>query len=71
MPLMACQSSLVVPVAPRPDSALLQPCERPRGVDPKASDNDIALAWLDAVQKYLACERKQEDLAKFVKGLQP
>jgi hypothetical protein len=71
MPLMACQSSSVVPVAPRPDSALLQPCERPKAVDPAASDNDIALAWLDAVQKYLACERKHEDLAKFVAGTHP
>lgn len=71
MPLMACQSSSVVPVAPRPDSALLQPCERPRGADPAMSDNDIALAWIDAVQKFLACERKQEDLAKFVTWMHP
>jgi hypothetical protein len=66
--LTACSSSLV-PVAPKPDASLMQPCERPKGVDINATDNEIALAWLDAVEKYLLCERKQEDLAKFVKGM--
>lgn len=58
-------------MAPRPDPTLLAACERPKGVDVNATDNEIALAWLDAVEKYLLCERKQEDLAKFVKGAAP
>ncbi len=66
-PLTASCSSLV-PVAPRPDPSLIQPCERPKGVDVNATDNEIALAWIDAVEKYLLCERKQQDLAKFVTG---
>lgn len=63
---MACETRWV-PVAAKPDSALLQPCERPKGVDVNATDKDIALAWLDAVQRYLECERRQADLAKFVR----
>jgi hypothetical protein len=33
-----------------------------------ATDNDIALALVDAVQRYLECEARHKALADFVKG---
>lgn len=60
----------MIAVAPKPDSSLLLPCQRPLALPASASDSDIANAWVDAVQKYLLCERKQADLSAWIKGLQ-
>ena len=68
MPLAACASFSPILLSRQPDASLLLPCERPQSVDPQASDNEIAAAWLDAVEKYLKCERRHADLAAFVRG---
>ena len=52
----------------QPDPSLMQPCERPQVPPVNPSDTDIALAWQDAVDKFLACERRHADLITFVKG---
>ena len=57
-----------VPVDRQPDPSLLQPCTRPVPPPANATDNDIALALVDAVQRYLECEARQKALADFVKG---
>lgn len=57
-----------VPVDRQPDPSLLQPCTRPVPPPAKATDNDIALALVDAVQRYLECEARQRALAEFIKG---
>lgn len=66
--LGACASSSAVPVQRSPDASLLLPCERPQATGVNPTDNEVALAWLDAVQKYLACERRHADLVRFVGG---
>lgn len=66
--LLACSSSSTVLVDRQPDASLLLPCERPARPADKPTDTDVALAWMDAVQKYLACEARHAALAAFVKG---
>ncbi len=67
--LQACSSfSAPIPVDRQPDASLLLPCSRPESPPDKPTDTDVALAWLDAVQKYLACEAKHSALATSVKG---
>ena len=57
-----------VPVDRQPDPSLLLACTRPVPPPANATDNDIALALVDAVQRYLECEARQKALADFVKG---
>ena len=52
----------------QPDASLLLSCERPSPPPAKPTDNDVALGWIDAVQKYLACEARHNALVTFVKG---
>lgn len=52
----------------QPDASLLLPCVRPIAPPANPTDNDVALGWIDAVQKYLACEATHDELVKFVKG---
>lgn len=52
----------------QPDASLLLPCVRPVAPPTNPTDNDVALGWIDAVQKYLACEARFNELATFVKG---
>ena len=59
--------SVPVPTPRSPDPSLLQPCERPQPTGDLPSDNEIAVAWLDAVEKYLACEARHDALVKFEK----
>jgi hypothetical protein len=51
----------------QPDASLLLPCEWPKAPPLNPTDTDVALAWQDAVDKFLACARRQQDLATFVK----
>jgi hypothetical protein len=60
-----------VPVDRQPDASLLLPCERPKPPPQNPTDTDIALSWQDAVDKYLACERRHGDLVTFVKAGTP
>jgi hypothetical protein len=55
-----------VPVDRQPDASLLQPCTRPAPPPPNASDNDIALGYVDAVQRFLECEARYRCLVEFV-----
>ena len=66
--LLAGCATRSVPVDRQPDPSLLQPCTRPQPPPANASDNDIALALIDAVQRYLECEARQKALADFIKG---
>lgn len=52
----------------QPDSSLLLSCERPLPPPAKPTDNDVALGWIDAVQKFLACDARHAALATFVRG---
>lgn len=65
---MGCEHYSPVPVDRQPDASLLLPCERPVSPPEKPSNKDVGLGWLDAVQKYLACEAKHQALVNFVKG---
>lgn len=67
-PLQACSSYSPLPVDRQPDASLLLPCDRPRPPPNSPTDTDVALGYLDAVQKYLNCEAKHGALAAFVKG---
>jgi len=68
-PLQACSSSFSPLLIDRqPDASLLLPCDRPKPPPNSATDTDVALGYLDAVQKYLNCEAKHGALAAFVKG---
>lgn len=68
-PLQACSSfSVPVPVDRQPDASLLLPCDRPQPPPSSPTDTDVALGYLDAVQKYLNCEARHAALAAFVKG---
>ena len=67
--LTACGRSLVA--VPRlPDPSLLEPCSDPLLLDDPetASDNEIAAERLRVAAAYLACKRRQQDLAAFVRG---
>ncbi len=55
----------------QPDASLLLSCERPAPPPAKPTDNDVAMGWIDAVQKYLACEARHNALVLFVKGADP
>jgi len=66
--LPACSSFSSIPVDRQPDASLLLPCERPMRPADNPTDTDVALAWIDAVQKYLNCEARHAALASFVKG---
>lgn len=55
-----------VPVDRQPDASLLQPCVRPASPPANASDNDIALGYVDAVQRFLECEARYRCLIEFV-----
>ena len=52
----------------QPDSSLLLSCEPPAPPPEKPTDNDVALGWIDAVQKYLACDARHSALVEFVRG---
>lgn len=52
----------------QPDASLLLSCERPAPPPAKPTDNDVALGWIDAVQKFLACDARHAALVAFVKG---
>jgi len=68
-PLQACSSfSAPIPVDRQPDASLLLPCDRPKPPPDSPTDTDVALGYIDAVQKYLNCEAKHGALAAFVKG---
>lgn len=57
--------------APRlPDAGLMTPCVDPVLVDDPntATDNEVAGERIRVAEAYLACKRKQADLATFVKG---
>ena len=66
----ACASSSPVPLSRQPDPSLLLPCVDPLLVDDPdtASDNEIAAERLRVAAAYLACKRRQQDLAAFVRG---
>lgn len=66
--LQACGTSSPIPIDRQPDASLLLPCARPAQPAQNPTDTDVALAWMDAVQKYLNCEAKHGALAAFVKG---
>ena len=66
--LGACSGPSVIPVARMPDASLLLPCEPPASPAERPTDTGIALAWIDAVQKYLACAAQHDALAGFVRG---
>ena len=70
MLLAACENSSVVPVQRQPDASLLLPCQDPALVDDPdtARDNDIAAERIRVAEAYLACKRRQGDLAAFVAG---
>lgn len=55
----------------QPDASLLLSCERPAPPPAKPTDNDVALGWIDAVQKFLACDARHAALAAFVRGGEP
>jgi hypothetical protein len=55
--------------SPKPKDGLLAPCVRPAVIDRSATDTDIGLFIDDAVSKYLACERKHDDVVKWVQGV--
>jgi hypothetical protein len=55
-----------VPVDRQPGASLLQPCTRPTPPPDNASDNDIALGYVDAVQRFLECEARYRCLVEFV-----
>ena len=59
-----------VPVNRRPDPSLLLPCRDPVLIDDPetASDNDVAAERIRVAEAYLACKRRQADLAAFVSG---
>ena len=52
----------------QPDASLLLSCEWPSPPPTKPTDNDVALGWIDAVQKFLACDARHKALVAFVKG---
>jgi len=52
----------------QPDSSLLLSCEPPAVPPEKPTDNDVALGWIDAVQKFLACDARHAALVEFVRG---
>lgn len=52
----------------QPDASLLLSCERPAAPPEKPTDNDVAMGWIDAVQKFLACEARHAALVQFVRG---
>ena len=63
-----CAPSLMA-VNPTPNAALLLPCIPPRLTDPEtATDNDVALEMIELAKAYADCERRQADLAKWVRG---
>jgi len=66
--LPGCGQPSPILVDRRPDASLLLPCGRPESPPDRPTDTDVALAWLDAVAKYLACEARHDALAAFVKG---
>lgn len=66
--LMACGSFTPVPVDRQPDASLLLPCRPPKLPPQSYTDTDVALSFMDAHEKYLECEAKQNALAAFVKG---
>jgi hypothetical protein len=53
-----------------PDASLLLPCRDPQLVaDPDtATDNEVAAERIRVAEAYLACKRRQGDLATFVKA---
>ena len=51
----------------RPDASLLLPCVDPMLAADDATDNDIAAERIRVAQAYLACKRRQADLAAFVR----
>lgn len=59
-----------MPVSRHPDASLLLSCVDPVLVaDPdNATDNDIAAERLRVAEAYLACKRRHQDLATFVRG---
>lgn len=63
-----CSTSHPKLVDRQPDASLLLSCERPAPPPERPTDNDVALGWIDAVQKYLACEARHAALVEFVKG---
>lgn len=52
----------------QPDASLLLSCEQPSPPPLKPTDNDVALGWIDAVQKFLACDARHNALVQFVKA---
>lgn len=52
----------------QPDASLLLSCEAPMPPPAKPTDNDVALGWIDAVQKFLDCDARHDALVRFVKG---
>lgn len=66
-----CATSHPKLVDRQPDASLLLPCERPAPPPERPTDNDVALGWIDAVQKYLACEARHNALVLFVRGGNP
>ena len=69
MLLTGCGTILYPKLVDRqPDASLLLSCERPAPPPAKPTDNDVALGWIDAVQKFLACDARHSALVTFVKG---
>ena len=66
----ACASFSPAPVNRTPDASLLGPCIDPRLAENEdtASDNEIAAERVRVMEAYLACKRRQADLAAFVRG---
>ncbi len=52
----------------QPDASLLLPCVDPVLASEEATDNEIAAERIRVAQAYLACKRRQADLADFVRG---
>ena len=52
----------------QPDASLLLSCERPQAPPAKPTDIDVALGWIDAVQRFLDCDARHNALVLFVKG---
>jgi len=69
--LPACATFSPVPVDRQPDASLLLPCDRPAVPPTSPTDTDVALGWVDAVQKFLNCDARHAALSAFVKGGKP
>lgn len=69
MLLAGCGTSLV-PVAPRPQAALLADCVDPPIIQTPetATDNDVGVMMIKLAQGYVDCRQRHRDLVSWVRG---